>query len=53
MATKPHKRQMGLWRRRINKVKKRKLNPPVRGRKVTLQELNRPVIESILSKISV
>lgn len=43
---------MKQWMRRIVKVKKRKINPPVRGRKITLQELNRPVIEAIMAKIA-
>ncbi|MCS6904342.1 MAG: hypothetical protein RML72_10230 [Bacteroidia bacterium] len=44
MARKPDKRVMVRRRRAIAKVRNRKFNPPVRGKVVSLQEQNRPLL---------
>lgn len=44
MARKPDKRVMVRRRRAIAKVRNRKFNPPVRGRVISLQEQNRPLL---------
>ncbi|MCS7085099.1 MAG: hypothetical protein RMM53_07565 [Bacteroidia bacterium] len=53
MARKPDKRKMVRWMRAIAKVRNRKNNPPVRGRKITLQERNKPVLDKLAKALGI
>lgn len=51
MARKPDKRIFVLRKRNSKKIHNRKFNPPVRGRKITLQEVNRPILERLAAAL--
>lgn len=53
MARKPDKRTLVRWMRALAKVQNRKLNPPVRGRKQTLEERNKPVLDKLAKAIGI
>lgn len=48
MAKKPTKRQYSVWKRRKKISLQRKFKSPVRGRKISLQEQNEPVLRKLL-----
>ena len=52
MAKKLERRVAYLYARAKRKVLARKFNPPVRCRVISLQEQNKVVLDSVLSKIS-
>ncbi len=53
MARKPDKRTFVRWMRALAKVRNRKFNPPVRGRKQTLEERNKPVLDKLAKALGI
>lgn len=52
MAKKIQRRLLARFNRKIARVQARKFNPPVRGLKKQLQDLNRPVLAALEAKLS-
>ena len=53
MPKKPYKKEHLLWRRNRHKLWHRKTNPMLKGRTVSVEEKNKPVLDRIAAKIGV
>lgn len=52
MGRKPDKKTYVLRKRAQMKIRKRKMNPPILGVKVSIEEANRPVLARMAAAIS-
>jgi hypothetical protein len=53
MPKKPMRREFNIWLRRAKKLKARKFQPPVVGKKTSLEESNRVVLNELRQMLGV